>query len=179
MAYSSVSDVENSAGHAEAGRREGRREPVSLDALLRDIYEETLILASEKSLRVDLVENAPAVVTGDETRLRRLFRALTSNAVRYSDPGGEIWIRSRTEDGSVRVEVEDTGIGIPASSVGKIFERFYRVDEARSRDSGGSGLGLCLARWIAESHQGRIEVSSEPGKGSLFRVTLPVAVGPR
>ncbi len=159
----------------DAGQAEVIHEPVELAGILEDLLDEAQILAQEKSLRVELQENPPITVSGDETRLRRLFRSLVSNAVRFTDNGGLIRICSRREGEEVRVSVEDTGIGIPADSVAKIFDRFYRVDQARSRERGGSGLGLSLAKWIAESHGGRIEVASEVGRGSRFEVILPVA----
>ena len=87
-------------------------------------------------------------------------------------------ISSRREGKEVHVDVEDTGIGIPQESLGKIFQRFYRVDEARTRVKGGSGLGLSIAQWIASAHSGSISVRSALGKGSCFTVTLPVMVDP-
>ncbi len=163
---------------ADAGRAHLERKPVRIQELLEDLHDDGTILAEEKKLHVKLLENAPATVLGDAARLRRLFRSLLSNAVRYTDAGGAIDIRSWLERDRVHISVRDTGIGIPEASLRKIFDRFYRVDEARSRDSGGSGLGLSLARWIAESHGGTISVASEVGAGSTFTVTLPLAGDP-
>jgi len=161
---------------ADAGRAHVDRQPVRVEALIEDLRDDAEILAAEKNLKVELGENAPAIVLGDAARLRRLFRSLLANAVRYTDSGGTIRIRSRREGDSVRISVEDTGIGIPAGSLPLIFDRFYRADPARSRERGGSGLGLSLARWIAESHGGTITAESAVGRGSTFTVTLPLTL---
>lgn len=163
---------------ADAGRAHLEWKPVRIQELLEDLHDDGTILAEEKKLKVELLENPPATVLGDAARLRRLFRSLLSNAVKYTEAGGVIDIRSWLEGNRVRITVRDTGIGIPEASLRKIFDRFYRVDEARSRDSGGSGLGLSLARWIAESHGGTITVKSTMGAGSTFTVTLPLASDP-
>jgi len=162
----------------ESGQMSLDLAPVDLHTLLEEINEDALILASGKDLTVTMEQNDEARPAGDPVRLRQLLRALISNAVRYTDPGGTIRIRSRRLAAEVQVSVEDTGIGIPAESLGKIFDRFYRVDEARTRASGGTGLGLALARWIAEAHHGSIDVRSTPGVGSCFTVHLPLPPSP-
>jgi two-component system, OmpR family, sensor kinase len=158
---------------ADAGQVKIQKEPVDLSRLLRDIHEDAVILSSDKPLNVALRQNDQVTVLGDEARLRQLFRVLLSNAVQYTDPGGWVSISSRREGKQVSVDVEDSGIGIPQSALDKIFQRFYRVDEARTRVKGGSGLGLSIAQWIATAHNGSISVRSTPGKGSCFTVTLP------
>jgi signal transduction histidine kinase len=160
---------------ADAGQVRIQKEPVELSRLLQDIYEDAVILSSDKPLNVELRHNDQAVVLGDDARLRQLFRVLLSNAVQYTDPGGSVFISSRREGKEVHVDIEDTGIGIPQGALDKIFQRFYRVDEARTRVKGGSGLGLSIAQWIAGAHNGSITVRSTLGKGSCFTVTLPVA----
>ena len=172
---SGVVDDLMTLAQADAGRVQVERKPVRLDDLVEDLRDDAGILAQEKGLRVELLENASATVLGDAARLRRLFRSLIANAVKYSDSGGAIGIRSRREGDAVKVSIRDSGIGIPAESLPHVFDRFYRADPARSRDSGGSGLGLSLARWIAEAHGGTIEVESAVGRGSTFTVTLPLA----
>ena len=107
--------------------------------------------------------------------MRQLFRALLSNAVQYTDAAGTIRIDHTAAENETRVCVEDTGIGMEPGQLEKIFQRFYRVDQARTRLKGGSGLGLSIAKWIAESHNGRITVTSAPGRGSCFTVHLPRA----
>lgn len=133
--------------------------------------------AEAKDLRLeqDFPSDLPPVLA-DEDMLRQVFINLLDNAVKYT-PSGRIEVRARAEpDGrTVRVEVADTGIGIPRQHQGRIFERFYRVDRARSRELGGTGLGLSIVRHIVELHGGRIEVESEVGVGTTFRFWLPRA----
>lgn len=152
--------------------------PVSLDELVRDVWEDASILASGKDLQVELGPNPPATVRADRIRLRQLLRALVSNAVRYTDPGGTIRIGSEAGAGGVTIRIEDTGIGIPSEHLPRIFDRFYRVEASRSRDQGGSGLGLAVARSLARAHGGDISVTSRPGEGSIFTVHLPLVPHP-
>ncbi len=159
----------------EAGQIVLNQEPVQLHELVNGIYEDALILAADRQIAVTLERNDQGKVSGDPVRLRQLLRALISNAVRYTDPGGSVRIRNERNGNEVSVSIEDTGIGIPMESLDKIFDRFYRVDEARSRANGGSGLGLAIAKWIVEAHQGSIDVRSALGKGSCFTVHLPVS----
>jgi signal transduction histidine kinase len=160
---------------ADAGQIKIQKEPVELSRLLQDIYEDAVILSSDKPLAVELRHNDQATILGDEARLRQLFRVLLSNAVQYTDAGGSVFISSRRQGKEVHVDIEDTGIGIPPGALDKIFQRFYRVDEARTRVKGGSGLGLSIAQWIATAHNGSVSVRSTLGKGSCFTVTLPTA----
>jgi signal transduction histidine kinase len=113
-------------------------------------------------------------VTGDALKLTELFSNLLDNAVKYSDAGGTVRVETRREPPFAVVAVHDTGVGIPPEDLPRIFERFYRTDSSRSRDSGGTGLGLSLCRWIADAHGGRIEVASTPGEGTTFTVHLPL-----
>jgi heavy metal sensor kinase len=163
---------------AEAGQMRIKKEPVNLNELIQELYEDAVILSTSKPLTVELVKNESAVVEGDEVRLRQLFRALIANAVQYTDPGGIVRITCRRENDNVYVDVEDTGIGIPHESLSKIFQRFYRVEEGRSRARGGSGLGLSVAKWITEAHNGTISVQSTLGKGSCFTVRLALSQVP-
>ncbi len=151
------------------------QKPVDLAVLMNDILDDAQILSTEKGIRVDLHANEPAVVMGDELRLRQLFRILVTNAVQYTDNGGTITLGSITRNGEARISIADTGIGIPPEHIPKIFDRFYRVDNARSRVKGGSGLGLAIAKWIVEAHKGSIEVESAPNHGSIFTVKIPVS----
>jgi len=111
---------------------------------------------------------------GDPDQLRQVLWNLLDNAVKYNVEGGRILLRLQAGEGSLRVEVADTGIGIPAEELPRIFERFYRVDKARSRALGGTGLGLSIVKHIVEAHGGQVEVTSEPGRGSTFQFTLPL-----
>ncbi|MBI3096750.1 MAG: HAMP domain-containing histidine kinase [Planctomycetes bacterium] len=150
-----------------------RREPVSLTALADEISRLCRPLAERHTVSL-VVESAGEVrVTGDPGRLKDLLSNLVTNAIRYNRPGGTVTVRLSTADGRARMEVDDTGIGIPAEDLPHVFERFYRVDKTRSRAAGGSGLGLAIARWAVDAHGGTIEASSRPGEGSRFVVHLP------
>jgi signal transduction histidine kinase len=113
-------------------------------------------------------------VEGDPDFLERLFLILIDNAVKFTPPQGEIVVSSQLTHGSAIVVVRDNGIGISDADLPNVFERFYRADKARSRESGGAGLGLAIGRWIAQAHRGEIEAESTPGGGALFRVRLPI-----
>ena len=159
---------------ADAGQAPIDTEPVDVQQMVVELHEDAQLLASGKDLHIELTCSEPAIVEGDRLRLRQLFRILLTNAIQYTDSGGTIRLGCRREGNRVAVSVEDTGIGIPTESVEKIFERFYRVDQARTRAKGGSGLGLSIAKWIVDSHKGTIDVHSEPGNGSRFEVFLPL-----
>ena len=103
---------------------------------------------------------------------------LLENAVKYSDPGSTIQVRARTDGRWVDITVEDHGMGIPRRDLERVFERFYRVDRARSRETGGTGLGLAIVRHIANNHAGQVSVESTEGDGSTFTLRLPVGSGP-
>ena len=112
----------------------------------------------------------------DPVLLREALVNIVDNAIKYSPPGAEIRIRATSrQQGAQAIEVLDEGPGIDAQHHARIFDRFYRVDEGRSRERGGSGLGLAIARWAVEANGGRIEVESQLGRGSLFRIVLPKA----
>ncbi|MFN3134538.1 MAG: ATP-binding protein [Candidatus Kryptonium sp.] len=147
---------------------------VNIAKLIKDLLEDVDILAEEKGVKVEAEQLDEAIVLGDEIRLKQLFLNLLDNAIKYNKSGGRVTISIVRENNFVNVSIVDTGIGIPEDEISLIFERFYRVDKARTRDSGGAGLGLSIAKSIVESHNGRIEVESELGKGSKFSVILPV-----
>ena len=113
-------------------------------------------------------------IQADASSLRRLFLILIDNAVKYTPASGQIEVSLHRNDGYAVAEVRDTGIGIAEADLPNVFERFYRADKARTRESGGVGLGLSIGRWIAEVHSGTIEVHSSPGRGSTFQIRLPV-----
>jgi two-component system, OmpR family, sensor kinase len=147
--------------------------PVELDTLLLEVYREALLMANGR-VKVRLGHEDQAQVQGDADRLKQLLLNLLSNAIAYTPADGTITLSLRCRpDGWVRVTVTDTGIGIAPEDQPHIFDRFWRVDRARTRSAGGSGLGLSIAKSIAEAHGGTIAVESEPGKGSTFEVLLP------
>jgi heavy metal sensor kinase len=132
------------------------------------------VLMEEKSLQIVLDGDEHAEVSGDRLFLRQVMVNILHNAVKYSPPGGAIAVHVQQEDPRfVTVEIEDRGPGIPLADHAKVFDRFYRVDKARSRDSGGAGLGLSIARWAVEAHGGSIKLEDGPRGGCRFRVTLP------
>jgi two-component system, OmpR family, sensor kinase len=144
--------------------------PVELDTVLLDVYRQTRLMADGRDVKLGAEDQAE--VWGDEDRLRQLLLNLTDNAVKYTPAGGEITLSLFREPEWTRVVVKDTGIGIPAEELQHIFERFYRVDRARTGSSAGTGLGLAIAQWIAEAHGGHITVESQQGYGSAFTLWL-------
>jgi signal transduction histidine kinase len=129
--------------------------------------------AKQITLLEDLVSK-PLVVNGDPDALHRMFLILIDNAVKYTPSQGRIKVSLTSSDGFAIAEVLDSGIGIAASDLPQIFDRFYRADKVRPRESGGTGLGLSIARWVAEAHGGSIDVQSSLGEGSVFEVSLPL-----
>ena len=114
-------------------------------------------------------------VNGDRERIEQVITNIVSNAVKYTPDGGRIDLQVGTSGPNVFVRVTDNGIGIPEKDLPRLFDRFYRVDKARSRESGGTGLGLSIAQEILNQHKGRIEISSEYGKGTSVLITMPAA----
>ena len=161
---------------AEAGKVVIGREPVRLGELLTELAETFHVVAHHAQLKLDVGTFPDVVVNGDRARLHEIFANLLDNAVKYTLPGGCVSIACTVGQEDVRVAVSDTGIGIRVDEQDKVFRRFYRVEGSRSRDTGGAGLGLSIARWIANAHGGRIELQSVLGAGSTFTVVLPLPV---
>jgi heavy metal sensor kinase len=160
---------------ADAGVETLQRAPINLAESLRDACKDGRVLAQVKQLRfTENIDAQELFVEGDSRALHRLFLILIDNAVKYTPSGGSIAVKLRRSNDSALAEFRDTGIGIAADDLPRIFDRFYRADKARSRELGGVGLGLSIARWVAETHRGSIEVQSTPGAGSVFVVRLPV-----
>jgi signal transduction histidine kinase len=163
---------------ADEGRFDVVREPVALEPLVREVFESAVILGEDAGLTVSLPVVEPATVLGDAPRLRQLCMNLVMNAVKYTPRGGRIDVSLSHRLDGVTFSVRDTGVGIGATDLPHIFERFWRADRVRSRGSerGGFGLGLAISQWIAQAHGGSITATSRLGRGSLFTVHLP-AVG--
>ncbi|MGE3073733.1 MAG: sensor histidine kinase [Dehalococcoidia bacterium] len=157
---------------ADEGAANLAHDPVALGALVEELGRKMEPLAGERQilLRVDA---EPVEVDGDRARLRQLGTILLDNALKYTQPGGRVDLKCTQSGKWVELSVADTGPGIPTEEQSKIFDRFVRADSARTRATGGAGLGLAIAKWIAEAHGGRISVESEPGNGAKFTVRLP------
>jgi len=171
---SSLIDQLLTLARADAGKEQWNFAPVDLGELLGNLSADMEVLCQEKGLTLELGQTRHLAVDGDETRLRELFMNLLNNAIRYTSSPGTISVSLRREGQMAVVAITDTGIGIPAEEIPLIFERFYRVDKARSRAEGGTGLGLAISKHIAEAHGGRIEVESQVGVGSTFSVWIPL-----
>jgi heavy metal sensor kinase len=149
------------------------QEAVDLASLVDDVAETMRPLAETKQVRLRVEADGKVSISGDAARLREVFFNLLDNAIKYTAEGGEIEVRVGDNGSEVIVTVRDTGIGIPVEHLPHVFERFYRVDKARSRAEGGTGLGLSIAQSIIAAHGGRIELVSSPGQGTTCSVRLP------
>ena len=159
----------------DAGFESLERVTVDLTECLADACRKGRTLAEGKEIVFDeRLAKAPILVEGDLNALHRLFLILIDNAVKYTPADGRVAVSLTVDREFALVEVQDTGIGIGSDDLPHIFERFYRADRARSREQGGAGLGLSIARWIAEAHGGSIQVQSTPGVGSTFQVRIPI-----
>ncbi len=134
-----------------------------------------LAMASEIELTTQIKVSQPIEVYGDRQQLYRLITNLVTNAIQYTSAEGEVIINLTEEHHQAVISIRDTGIGISKPDQKRIFDRFYRVDKARSRSKGGSGLGLAIAKAIALAHNGSLEVQSQLNKGSTFTVRLPIS----
>src|SRR5262245_48496298 len=161
---------------AEAGRIPMTRTVVDLSELVVSVSDALRVLAEEKDQVCAVDVGSPVTAVCDASILRHGVTNLLYNAIKYTPNKGVIRLATtKTTTGEAVIEVQDTGPGIAAVHRERIFERFYRVDDARSRDSGGVGLGLAIARWAVEANGGRIELESDEGRGTLFRIVLPAS----
>jgi len=167
-----VDDLLNLA-RADAGHVKLQFRDFYLNDLLADCCRAAQTLAAARKIAIECRPTADLQFRGDEELLRRLVMNLLDNAIRYTPAGGKVDVALETGGDQVRIRVSDTGAGIPEEAAPHIFERFYRADKARSRQEGGFGLGLAIVKWIAESHNGAVELTSRNGGGSAFTVTLP------
>lgn len=159
---------------ADAGNLPLDRRPVDLDSLLLEVCREVQVLARHVQMTVGDMDQARVI--GDRDRLKQVILNLVTNALKYTPEGGRVTVGLARVNGWARLTVCDTGVGIPPDELPRIFDRFYRVDKARTRAQGGAGLGLSIAQRIAQMHGGRIEAASEGlDKGTTFSVWLPLA----
>jgi signal transduction histidine kinase len=151
-------------------------EPVDVRSVLMVVLARSRPAARRKDITLTWKRSGSAAlytVRGDETQLTSMFANLVDNAVKYTPSDGRVEVSAEPDEDEVVVYVSDTGIGIPSENLPRIFERFYRVDKARSKETGGTGLGLSIVRHVAENHGGRVAVESTLDEGSTFTVYLP------
>jgi heavy metal sensor kinase len=159
---------------ADAGAAQLKFEIVDLQEILQKVSRQGQMLAGSKGLiLVEQLFAEPKYMQADASAIETLLLSVLDNAVKYT-PTGRVILRSSVDHETALIEIEDSGIGIAEKDIPRIFDRFFRADQARSREIRGSGLGLAIAQWIAEKHRGTIEVKSELGRGSIFGVRLPL-----
>ena len=158
----------------DAGDAQRESVEVNLGELTASTVEQMRLVAEDRGIELQPSALAPVMVRGDRGRLKQVIVNLLDNAIKFTPRGGLVSLRTQQRDGYGMLEVIDSGIGIPASALPHVFDRFYRVDEARSRAEGGAGLGLSIVRSICVAHGAEIEVDSVVGSGSCFRLKFPL-----
>ena len=160
----------------ESGELPLLREETPLAPLVTQVLSEIEVARSDRGVAVEsaLPTDLPPVDV-DRERVHQVLFNLVDNAVRFTPAGGAVTVSAHAFNGSVEIRVADTGVGIPPEHLPRLFERFYRADPSRSREDGGTGIGLAIARSVVEAHGGHIKAESELGAGSVFTFDLPVA----
>ena len=158
---------------SDSGRNKMEMEMVSISDLLREVYDESMMIDTLHVYRYESSET-PVMVTGDRTMLKQTMRILTDNAVKYTKKGDEIVFRTGRQGAEAFFQIQDMGSGMGQEEVVHVFERFYRSDEARNSKTGGSGLGLSIAKWIVDKHRGHFDILSRKNLGTRITVFLPV-----
>jgi heavy metal sensor kinase len=164
-----ISRLDTGEAHAKWAR-------FDLGDLVSATSDQMSLLAEDKNIKVAGEFTSGLVVEGDRSRMKQVVVNLLDNAIKYTPRGGSVKLSVGRRASHAVIEVADTGIGIPESALSRVFDRFFRVDDARSRELGGAGLGLSIVKSICTAHHGHVEVTSQEGKGSCFRVELPLAV---
>lgn len=149
-----------------------RHEPVALDELVLEVIRDLAPLTRGVALLPDVAEQVEAV--GDRDRIKQALMNMVVNALQHTPPGGKVRVALTRGENCAQLRVSDTGAGIDAADIPYVFDRFFRVDKARSRASGGAGLGLAIVKWVVEAHGGGVEVQSAPEQGSTFTIWLPI-----
>lgn len=163
----------------DAGEAQKQSAPFDLAKLALSTAEQMCLLAEDRNITIETYGPHEVTVEGDRARLKQVVVNLLDNAIKYTPDGGNIRLSVFTRDGKAVLEVEDNGIGIPAEAQAHIFERFFRVDKARSRELGGAGLGLSIVKSICAAHGGQVDCHSADGQGSRFTMELPLASMPK
>jgi heavy metal sensor kinase len=156
-----------------AGMMQLDRDEMRLDALVKDVAEQFACRSKEAGVSLAVEPLAPFTVRGDDIRLSQVFYNVLDNAIKYTPRGGHVSVRGRSVDHRVEIQVEDSGIGIPPAHLSHVFKRFYRVEQSRNSERGGSGLGLSIAQSAVEAHGGNISIESAPGRGTVVSISLP------
>jgi signal transduction histidine kinase len=159
---------------SDSGRLEIIREYFDLRQLAQTASEAFEMLASQSQIRItcQIANDGEFILFGDKERIKQLLYILLDNAIKYNKPGGEIEVKLIKKEHSIIMQIADSGIGIPQERIPNIFERFYRIDVGRSRSQGGAGLGLSIAAWIVDAHEGNIKVTSKLGEGTMVQIIL-------
>ena len=158
---------------ADAGEIPLDLEGVDLEGLVRGTVRQMRTAAAENKIAIDLADGPEAAIRVDEDLFIQLLLNLLDNAIKYTPGGGRVTVGWSVSSGQTELWVRDTGIGIAAEHLPHVMDRFYRVDDSRSRSGGGVGLGLAISRWIAEAHGGFLTVESAVDEGSSFAIVLP------
>ena len=167
-----VDDLLNLA-RADAGRVKLEVQEFHFNELLAECCRSMQTLASASDVALECRSAGDVQFRGDEGLLRRLVINLLDNAIRYTPPGGKVSAVLEADAAAARIVISDTGVGIPPEAAPHVFERSYRADKARSRQDGGFGLGLAIVKWVAEAHNGAVELTRNSGPRTTFTVTLP------
>ncbi len=155
------------------GESPDRVEVLDLAGLAAQVVERVLPIAEQRGISIRVEANSGVHIEASRNQMVSMMRNLVENAVKYSDDGGKVTVSLRSDDGCVRFEVSDDGIGVPERDIERVFERFYRVDRARTRETGGTGLGLSIVRNVVLAHGGQVDLSSTEGSGTTVLVRLP------
>ncbi len=156
---------------SDQGQLHVNYDEIELNLIIEKLIKDTRLIAKDKTIDNEI--NEPLIINGDRELILQMLRAIVQNSIKYTGNDGRIIINSYKENSYAVIDIIDNGIGIEQKNLDKIFERFYRVEEARSKDNGGSGLGLALVQKIINIHNGRINVNSEIGKGTKMSIYLP------
>lgn len=159
---------------AETGQVQIVRESVRFSALVADVCDDVMLIAETRHIDVATQIQPSITITGDRVRLHQALLNVIENAVKYTPDGGSVRIEVASDDTHVRVVVADTGVGIPADQLPHIYDRFFRVDKARSKSIHGTGLGLSIVKWIVDAHDGTIETRSTEGRGTTVEIAFPL-----